>query len=113
MSENLRTILRYMLSGQTHSGRGGYSARDMRALERRGLVKQGKVCTWETFWHLTDAGRETAYCDVCSHQWRPGSYDDHLMALRLRRCTKCGGEWYMQTDVCLWCRGESVRPIEA
>ena len=58
----------------------------------------------------TDAGRETAYCDVCAHQWRPGSYDDHQLALTLRACTECGGEWYMRTDVCLWCRGERVRP---
>jgi hypothetical protein len=41
----------------THSGRGGYNVQTMRALERKGLVKQGKVYTWETHWLFTPAGR--------------------------------------------------------
>lgn len=40
----------------THSGRGGWSASLMRAMERRGLVRMGEVGTWETTWHFTEAG---------------------------------------------------------
>jgi hypothetical protein len=46
--------------GKVHSGRGGYSATGMHALERRGLVRVAKRWTWETDWILTNAGRPVA-----------------------------------------------------
>jgi len=45
-------------SGSTHSGRGGWSGAEMRALEARGMVVKGKTHVWEQDWKLTDAGRE-------------------------------------------------------
>jgi len=39
-----------------HSGRGGWSAVTMRALERRGLVTRGERFTWEQYWPLTALG---------------------------------------------------------
>lgn len=44
--------------GHTHSGRGGWSGAQMRALEARGMVVKGKTHVWEQDWRLTDAGRE-------------------------------------------------------
>lgn len=42
--------------GQTHTGRNGWSAVTLRALERRGLVRLHRKATWETYWRLTDDG---------------------------------------------------------
>ena len=57
-----RFALTYMCErgGKVHSGRNGLSENTMRALERRGLVRRGRVSVHETHWHLTNAGRVCA-----------------------------------------------------
>lgn len=46
-------------SPTTHSGRGGHSASTMRALERKGLVKQGKA---PATWRFTDGAAFIGRC---------------------------------------------------
>jgi hypothetical protein len=54
LSEAQKTVLlRAVESTTTHSGRGGHSVSTMRALERKGFVRQGKAHTHDTNWHFT------------------------------------------------------------
>lgn len=51
-----RVVERVVDSASTHSGRNGTNVQVMRALARKGLVRQGKVHTHETDWHFTEVG---------------------------------------------------------
>lgn len=51
-----RVVERAVQQTSVHSGRGGEKVQVMRALERKKLVKQGKVHIRETDWSFTPAG---------------------------------------------------------
>jgi hypothetical protein len=59
LTEQQRRVVECADRYAPHSGRGGWSAGTMRALQRRGVVTLGRVCTWETHWPLTSLGEAT------------------------------------------------------
>lgn len=71
LTNTQKDMLRLALDTNTMtSGRYGWNTAWVRALEKRGLVKLSRKYTWESTWHLTEAGRAAA--EAAMAEWKAG-----------------------------------------